>query len=210
MIRQSSKEQRSLDDFCLEFFGGPAGAPAVRPYTRADLSLALHAVAPLDWDGFFSARIDAVNAHAPLEGLKMSGWTLAYDDTPNEFQTARAVVDEADDLSLSLGLRVKSDGTVTDVATGSPAHLAGVLPAMRLLAIDGRKWTIGAARDAIVAAEKSTRPIELIVESGDAVHVWQVDYHQGLRYPHLVRNPDQPDRLSQIMAARFSGAQAPR
>jgi len=204
MIRLRSQEQRSLDDFCHEFFGGPAGAPAVKPYTRADLVRALHAVAPLDWQGFLSDRVDAVNARAPLEGLNMSGWTLTYDDTPNEFQTARARVDEADDLSLSLGLRIKSDGTVTDVVTGSPAHSAGVLPAMQLLAIDGHKWTIGAARDAIVAAEKSTRPLELIVESGEAVHVSHVDYHDGLRYPHLLRDPEQPDRLGQIMAARFS------
>lgn len=206
MIRRQSGDQRSLDDFCRRFFAGPAGAPGVKPYTRAELVRALHEIAPLDWEGFFRSRIDAVNPHAPLQGLQLTGWRLIYDDTPNEFQTARDKVDEVEDLSLSLGLRVKADGTVTDVVTGSPAHLAGVLPAMRLLAIDGHKWETGAARDAIVAAEKSTRPTELIVESGTAVHVWPVAYHGGLRYPHLVRDAAQPDRLSQIMAARFSGA----
>ena len=54
--------------------------------------------------------------------------------------------------------------------------------------------------------EKSTQPIELVIEAGDAVHVWHVNYHGGLRYPHLVRDPEQPDRLSQIMAARVKGA----
>jgi len=204
LIRQATQNQRSLDDFCHDFFAGPVDTPTVKPYTRTDLVKALHAVALLDWEGFLGARVDAINGHAPLDGIDMSGWTLTYDDTPNEFQTAREVVDEADDLSLSLGLRVKSDGEVVDVEGGSPAFAAGIAPAMRLLAIDGHKWTIGAAHNAIVSAEKSSQQIELIVESGDTVRTLAVSYHDGLRYPHLVRNPKRPDLLSKIMTPRFS------
>jgi predicted metalloprotease with PDZ domain len=204
LIRQNTNNKRSLDDFCHEFFGGPAGLPSVRPYSRADLVEALHAVAPLDWETFLSSRIDAINEHAPLEGIRASGWLLTYDDEPNVFFNAREKGDGAINLSLSLGMWVKPDGVVADVVNGSPAFQSGVAPAMRLLAIGGRKWSMNAARDAIVNAEKASQPIELIVESADIVRVLHVGYHAGLRNPHLTRNPERPDLLSQIIAPKFT------
>ena len=205
LIRQRTNGKRSFDDFCREFFGGPAGAPALKPYSRADLVSALHAAAPLDWEEFLHSRIDAINVRAPLGGIEASGWSLQYDDEPNVFLAARDKVDESDNLSLSLGLWVKSDGVVVDVVNGSAAFAAGVAPAMRLVAIDGHKWNISAARDAIVSAEKTTQPIELTVEAVDTVRSLRLDYHAGLRNPHLVRNA-QPDLLDEIIAPKFAGA----
>jgi predicted metalloprotease with PDZ domain len=112
------------------------------------------------------------------------------------------VVVGMDDLTLSLGLLVKPDGTVVDVVNGSAAFAAGIAPAMRLLAVNGQQWTIKAVREAVTNAEKSPEPIELIVESGDTVRTLQVDFHAGLRNPHLVRNEERPDVLSQIMAPK--------
>jgi predicted metalloprotease with PDZ domain len=202
LIRESSGGKRSFDDFCASFYGGPERAPAVRPYTRSDLVNALHAVAPIDWNGFLTARVDKVTPRAPLDGIARSGWTLTYDDTPNDFLTAREKVDGADNLSLSLGAWVKSDGAVVDVVTGSPAFAAGVAPDMQILAIGGRKWSGATARDVIIKAEKSSGPIELIVASADLVHVLHVDYHGGLKNPHLVRDASKADLLSQILASK--------
>ena len=201
-IRETSSGAHSLEDFCRQFFGGPERAPAVRPYSRADVVAGLKAVAALDWEGFLTARVDDINPRAPLAGIQRGGWTLSYDDTPNGFLAAREKVDGAADLSLSLGLWVKADGTVTDVVHGSPAFAAGVAPAMRLLAVAGHKWSSDAARASLVQAEKSSGPIQLVVESADLVRVLQVDYHAGLRYPHLVRDPLKADLLSQILAPR--------
>jgi len=206
LIRQQTNNKRSLDDFCHEFFGGSAGLPTVKAYSRADLVKALHAVAPWDWEAFLSSRIDAINKRAPLDGIRAGGWALNYDDEPNVFFNAREKVDGASNLSLSLGVWVKPDGVVADVVNGSPAFLSGVTPAMRLLAIDGRKWSTNAARAAIVKAEQTTQPVELIVESADIVRVLHVDYHAGLRNPHLVRDPERPDLLGHIIAPRFASA----
>jgi predicted metalloprotease with PDZ domain len=206
LIRQHTNGKRSFDDFCREFFGGPAGAAALKPYSRADLVNALHAVAPLDWEEFLHSRVDAVNARAPLAGITASGWSLQYNDEPNVFLVAREKVDETDNLSLSLGLWVKASGAVVDVVNGSPAFAAGVAPTMRLVAIDGHKWNIAAARDAIVSAEKTSQPIVLTVEAADSVRDLRLDYHAGLRNPHLVREPQQPDLLAEIIAPKFAGA----
>jgi predicted metalloprotease with PDZ domain len=202
LIRERTHGRRSLDDFCRRFFAGPERAPAVRPYSRADLIGALHRIAALDWDGFFRSRVAAISPRAPLAGIEASGWQLDYDDTPNEFLAALAKTNSVDDLSLSLGAWVRSDGTVVDVVTGSPAFTAGVLPAMRLMAIDGHAWTTSEARAAIVRAETSRQPLELLVAAGDLVRSLHLDYYGGLQYPHLRRVAGKPDLLSAILAPR--------
>src|SRR5665213_1242240 len=97
-IRAGTDGRKSLDDFCRGFFSGPEREPVVRPYTRADLIAALHDVAPLDWEGFFTKAIDTINPHAPLGGLRASGWRLTYDDAPNPFLNDLEKVSAVDDL----------------------------------------------------------------------------------------------------------------
>jgi hypothetical protein len=41
-----------------------------------------------------------------------------------------------------------------------------------------------------------------VVENGDLIRVLHVDWHGGLRNPHLVRDESQPDRLSEILAPK--------
>ena len=163
LIRQSSGGQRSFDDFCKEFYAGPEHAPAVHPYTRADVVAALKALVPLDWEGFFKARVDDVEPHLPMGGIERGGWNLSYDDAPNDFLSAREKVDGADNFSLSLGIMAKSDGEVADVVHGSPLFAAGLAPGMKLIGIGGRKWSGDTAREVLVQAEHTTAPVELIV-----------------------------------------------
>lgn len=202
LIRTRSGGRRSLDDFCRAFFGGADGAPAVHAYTRADVVAALQAVEPYDWDAFLRTRVDQVQAHAPLGGIASGGWTLVQNDTPNPYMDAYAKVTKQTDLSYSLGFSAKEDGRITDVVHGSPAFAAGLAPAMKLLAIGGRKWSENAAEEVVRAAEKSTQPIELIVESGDTVRTLRADWHGGLAYPHLARDARKPDLLSRIIAPK--------
>ena len=55
---------------------------------------------------------------------------------------------------------------------------------------------------AIRLAQTGSAPIELIVKTGDRYSVAHVDYHGGLRYPHLERDPSSPARLDDILAAK--------
>jgi predicted metalloprotease with PDZ domain len=205
MIRRSTSGKRSLDDFCRSFFGGPERFPATRPYSRSDVIEALHDVAALDWSAFFSSRVDSVDPRAPLGGILAGGWALGYDDTPNSFLEAIEKATATINLSLSLGIWSKPDGTVLDTVTGSPAFEAGIAPAMQVIAIDGHRWSIGAARDAIIRAEKISEPLELIVASGDLVRTVRLQYHGGLRNPHLRRDSSRPDLLSELLSPRADG-----
>jgi len=82
----------------------------------------------------------------------------------------------------------------------SPAFKAGLTPGMRLLAVNEQNFSIENLREAIVAAEKSGAPIKLLLKRGKEFFTLSVDYHGGLRYPHLERVESTPDRLDAILA----------
>jgi len=94
------------------------------------------------------------------------------------------------------------DGTVLSVKWGSPAFTAKLTESAEILAIDGTAYSADVLKDAIEAAKTTTTPIELIVRSGDRFRVVDIDYHGGLRYPHLVRDESIPARLDDILAPR--------
>lgn len=202
LIRSRSGGRRSLDDFCRKFFGGGDSAPAVAAYSRADVIAALNTVEAYDWDTFLRTRVEEVQPHAPLGGIANGGWKLIQDDRANAYFDAFQKVAKTDDFSYSLGFSAKDDGKVADVVHRSPAFNAGLAPAQKLIAIGGRKWSADAAREVVIAAEKTTLPIDLIVESGDTVRTLHVDWHGGLAYPHLERVAGKPDLLSQIIASK--------
>jgi hypothetical protein len=76
---------------------------------------------------------------------------------------------------------------------------------MQVVAIDGHRWAPGSARDAILRAEKVSEPLELVVASGDLVRIVRLQYHGGLRNPHLRRDNSRPDVLSDVLAPRADG-----
>jgi len=206
LIRSRSNGKRSFDDFCRRFFGGGDGTPPVVAYTRGELVAALNAVEPYDWDTFLRTRVDDVQPHAPLGGIANGGWKLIQDDRANAYFDAFQKAAKVDDFSYSLGFSAKDDGKVADVVHRSPAFNAGLAPAQKLIAIGARKWSADAAKEVIIAAEKTAQPIDLIVESGDTVRTLRVDWHGGLAYPHLERDAGKPDLLSQILAPRTKAA----
>ena len=133
--------------------------------------------------------------------LKTEG-KLVYNDQKNATMNASEKTSDAVDLSFSLGIIVSKEGTITDAIPGSPAYTAGVGPGMKLIAVNGRKYSKDIVRAALKASVSSRQPIALLVENAEYYTVYQVDYHGGDRYPHLVRNEAQPDMLSEIAKAR--------
>jgi hypothetical protein len=75
---------------------------------------------------------------------------------------------------------------------------------MRLIAVDGRKWSPELLRDAIRRAKSSKDPIQLLAENGDYFQSYSIDFHGGERYPHLQPIPGKPDVLAEI--ARMKAA----
>jgi predicted metalloprotease with PDZ domain len=93
-----------------------------------------------------------------------------------------------------------SRGGLESVWWDSPAFKAGVTPDMQLQAVNDQRYMPAVLREAIVAAEKSKEPIKLLFKRGDDFLTISMDYHGGLRYPHLERVEGTPDRLDAILA----------
>ena len=205
-IRELTHGQKSLDDFCKLFFGPPQNpdnppnaAPHFKAYTFDDLVNALNQVAANDWRKFLRDRVDYTGANAPLGGLEHSGWKLVYSEEASPMMRSRS---GAANLTYSLGMTVGSDGRVADVEFSAPAATAGISPGMKIVAVNGRAYTAEIIHDALKAAKGNSEPIQLLVENNDYFKTYAVNYHDGDRYPHLVRNEGQPDVLGEIIKGR--------
>ncbi|MGA8152238.1 MAG: M61 family peptidase [Terriglobales bacterium] len=202
IIRQQTKGKKSMDDFCHAFHGGQSGAPEVKTYTFDDVVSVLNQVAAYDWRGFWTQRLTSYGPHAPLDGVEESGWKLVYDETPSELVRARDEDRKQINAAYSIGLRLNADGKINDTVEGMPAAKSGIGPGMKVIAINGRMFSKEVLRDALRAGKNSSQPLQLLVENTDYFKTFNLDYHGGEKYPHLVRDDSKPDMLSEIIAAR--------
>lgn len=200
LIRERTSGQRSLDDFLRRFLGGETGRPELKTYVFDDVMADLNAVAPYDWASFWRTRIDRVARRAPIGGIEGDGWKLVYVDSLSTYQKALETAHKRIDLTYSLGLVLEEDGRIRDIIPASPFARAGGAPGMRLVAVNGRKWTPDVLRNAVRAAAKATAPIELLTESADYYATCRVEYHGGERYPRLIREAAKPDYLTALLS----------
>jgi predicted metalloprotease with PDZ domain len=199
MIRQQTHGERSLNDFCRKFHGGESGPPKVVPYTFDDLVRGLNEVAPYDWAKHLRERVAATSTHAPLGGIERGGWRLVYNDQPNMFAKATEKFEKASDFSYSVGFSAAKDGKLIDVIAGSPAYQAGLGPEMKLIAVNGRRWSPEVLGDALKAAQSNHQPVELLIENAQFFKTYSVPYFDGEKNPHLERVSGQPDILTDIV-----------
>jgi predicted metalloprotease with PDZ domain len=203
-IRRMSHGRRSLDDVARAFFGRADTGPEVLTYTRADVIAALNMVQPFDWATFFARRVDTVAPHPP-DPFMPAGWHVAYAPAPSAFEKLQAGVDKTFEARYSLGFSANTDGTVTDVVSGSPAARAGLGPGSKIVAIDGRSLTerdIQTQLDTALQSAQAGPGVDLLVLDGDMYRDVRVAYHGGPRFPRLERIAHGPDVLSDIAAAR--------
>lgn len=210
IIRQASGGAHSLDDFCALFFGSHA---TFSPYQFDDVAAALQQLAPYDWRSFLRSHLDSLSAAPPLGGLKRSGWELVYTEQKSELISDMEQVGKVDllwpewqtwrfsDQRYSIGLLIQEDGSVLDSAPGMKGYDAGILPGMRLTAINGATFSLGSLEEAIRGTRTGGK-LEFEVANGHASELLRLDYHDGLKYPHLQRRADTPDLLRQIVAPR--------
>jgi predicted metalloprotease with PDZ domain len=200
-IRELTHGQKSIDDFCHLFHGGESSAPTVKPYTLDDVVAALNQVAPHDWKAFLGSRIYQVTPRAPLDGVTRGGWRLVYTDAKNEY--IKTGDSERVEATYSIGLRLRArDGVINDVILDSPAGKAGIGPGMQILAVNGLRYSADVLRNAIKESKTASGPMTIEFQNDDVVKTVSLDYHGGMREPHLERDAAKPDMLAQILAAR--------
>jgi predicted metalloprotease with PDZ domain len=200
-IREISGGKKSLDDFAKLFFGIDNGSYVTVTYALDDLMKALNTVQPHDWAGFFRTRVRDVNPNVPENGFMQGGYRLVYNDTESEWmKKGEKDSTRSTSFATSLGFSAKADGGIENVGWDSLAFKAGITPDMQLQAVNDQKYTPAGLRETILAAEQSKDPIKLLLKRGDEFVTVSLDYHGGMRYPHLERVETTPDRLDAILA----------
>ncbi len=202
IIRQQTHGRKSIDDFCHLFHGGQSGPPEVKTYTFDDIVNTLTQVTPYDWRGFWTERLTNHGPGAPLTGIENSGWKLVYDGTASEELRAWERSHERVSAEDSVGLFLDDKGEIVDTVEGMPAAKAGIGPGMKIVAVNGRRFTVAVFLDALRDTANSSAPFELLVENTDYIKSYKLDYHGGEKYPHLVRDESKPDVMSEIIKPR--------
>src|SRR4029077_18839976 len=229
LIREKSGDRRSLDDFAKAFFGINDGSFVPSTYLFEDVVKALNSVVPYDWETFLRARLDGHGLGAPLDGVTRGGYRLVYTETPSDYFKSSESRRKVTDLTYSIGMVIGAEGRINGVLWEGPAFKKGMTVGTQIIAVNGvafdvdrlkraigdakQRGTINDAtqrgaisdakqRDAISDAKQNSSAIELLVKDGDRIRTVTLDYHDGLRYPHLERDPSAPARLDQILAPR--------
>jgi len=206
-LRSLTNDKKSMNDFCRIFHGGTGGEPALKTYTFDDVVATLNSLAPYDWAGFLHSRLDGVSTKTPEEAVTNSGWKLIYTEQPNDVLAVEEGLARRADFTFTVGMSVADDGIVGDVTHGGPSYNAGIGPGMKIVAVNGAQYTPEGLRATIDATKSSASPIQLLVANGAQFNTVSVDYHGGLRFPHIVRDSSRPDYLSEITHALVSQPQ---
>lgn len=216
LIRKLTNNQKSLDDFLKVFLGlnGDTG-PGIATYNREELIKDLNQVTPYDWAKFFHDHVDLINPRADLAGIEQGGYRLVYLDQPTKSEKTlmanRGTGSRGAGLDVwySIGLRVSSDGSISDVRWNGPSDKARLAPGYKILAVNGNIYSNDVLKESIKTAKGTTDPIHLIIQADAFVSNFDVDYHDGERYPALERIEGTPAFLDNITTPRTTPEKAP-
>ncbi len=203
LIRKLTDNQKSLTDFHRIFLGkGGNTGPLILPYDRAELIADLNQVVKYDWTTFLHDRVDKPNPHADLSGIEQGGYKLVYTDKPNASERTIASTGgrRAAGINVwySIGIRVSAEGVISDVRVAGPSDKAKLAPGQKIIAVNGVIFSAEALKSAIKNAKGKSDPIHLILQSDTFVTLADIDYHDGERYPTLVRVEGTPAYLDDI------------
>jgi hypothetical protein len=73
---------------------------------------------------------------------------------------------------------------------------------MQILAVNGLRYSADVLRNAIKESKTASGPMTIEFQNDDLVKNVSLDYHGGMREPHLERDGGKSDLLAPILAAR--------
>ena len=203
LIRKLTNDQKSLNDFEHIFLGkGGNTGPLIVPYELPEVVADLNQVVAYDWAKFIHDRVVGIDPRADLDGIERGGYKLAYADKPSQGETTLALSEgrRGGDTNAwySIGIRVSKNGAIEDVRWDGPADKAKLAPGQTIYAVNGVVFSGDVLKAAIREAKGKTEPIHLILQTNNFVSQVDLDYHDGEKYPVLVRVDRTPDYLDEI------------
>ena len=213
LIRKLTDDKKSLDDFQHIFLGkGGNTGPLIVPYKRDELIADLNQVVHVRL-GHLPPRPH--RQHQPPRRSRRHRAGRLQARLHRQAQQVRAHLAAAGgrrggiDVWYSIGLRVNGDGNIADVRWNGPADKAKLAPGQKIIAVNGKIFSGDALKAAIRDAKGNTEPIHLILQADTFVTIADLDYHDGERYPSLVRVDGTPDYLDDITKPLTNPEKAP-
>jgi predicted metalloprotease with PDZ domain len=199
-LRELSQNKVSIDQFAQRFFATHGSVESISTYSFQDVCDTLNTLAPADWKSFLNQHLFTHAASDAIAGLGRAGWQLTYTSIPTE----TFLQDEADagviNLDDSIGAQIRPNGNVRSVTWNGPAFTAGLSPDIHVVAVNGQPFSSAVLLSAI--ADSLSIPLRLTLQDGETHRDVIVPYAGSLRYPHLERVPNAPDRLTTLLAPR--------
>ena len=197
-MRELSQNKVSIDQFAQLFFATHGSVERISTYSFQDVCDTMNKLAPADWKTFLNQHLFTHAASDAIVGLARAGWQLTYTSVPTE----TFLQDEADagviNLDDSIGAQFRPNGSVRSVMWNSPAFRAGLAPDISVVAVNGQPLSSAVLLSAI--ADSASTPLRLTLQDGETHRDAIVFYAGPLRYPHLERIPNTPDRLTSLLA----------
>jgi predicted metalloprotease with PDZ domain len=103
---------------------------------------------------------------------------------------------------FSVGLFLDRKGRIEDVLWKGPAFDAGLAPAIEISAINGIPYSPDVLRTEVAKAHKSGNLSQITAKGDGVIDLYTIRYDGGVKYPHLVREPNKSDYLQQILAPK--------
>ena len=199
-LRELSKGEAGLDDFGRRFFAAHGYVEPTSTYTFEDVCVNLNGIVASDWKSFLTERLFTHDTDVVMSGLERAGWRLSYVSTPTE----TFLQDQADagvtDLSYSIGVQVRENGSVRAVAWDGPGFKAGLRPGVKIISVAGQPFAPAALLAAV--SSSASLPIRVSVQSSGATREVVIPYAGSLRYPILERISGAPDWLTPLLKPR--------
>jgi predicted metalloprotease with PDZ domain len=143
-----------------------------------------------------------VGGEAPLDGIERGGYRLVYNDTPSDFFKASETRRRITDLTYSLGIVIGREARITDVLWEGAGFKSGLTVGTQIVAVNGLSFDADRVKTFVKNAKTGKDPLEFIVKNGERYRTIRIEYHDGLRYPHLEHAGTGEARLDAILAAK--------
>jgi predicted metalloprotease with PDZ domain len=197
-LRELSHNTVGIDQFARRFFATHGKLETISTYTFEDICETLNTLSPAPWRSILDQHLFTHASSDSIAGLARAGWQLTYNSTPTETflqDQAEAGVINLDD---SIGAQFRPNGDVRSVTWNGPAFRAGLSPDIQVVAVNGQPFSSAAILSAVT--DSASVPLRLTLHDRDTHRDITVHYAGPLRYPHLERLSNTPDRLTPLLA----------
>jgi hypothetical protein len=113
--------------------------------------------------------------------------------------TAREQVSGEGDFTSSLGLVLTKEGHIRNAILGMPAFESGLAPYMQIVGVNGRSFSVENLEQALKDSKTTSKPIIILASNTGSLATYAIDYHAGLRFPHLRLISGAHDYLTEIL-----------